>query len=223
MIKSQKNTILELITQANIEPFLFEWNQIKSSDNGGFSTKQVSILNFISSAYYFIFDFKNEHHHASYSPGDDREKEENTSITWEGQLKTFKYWLNLLKREITQPDLWENLAERHNLFKPDLNPETTNEPFTDFQSEKIIMGIENTRTYLLDEFKDIFEADKLINNKLNYLIENAKKQGKKDWFYTCIGVFVSISMALAMSPDQASHLWKLFKNVVAGMLKLLPG
>jgi hypothetical protein len=61
-----------------------------------------------------------------------------------------------------------------------------------------------------------------INEKLDYLIDAAKRQGRKDWLHTCIGVFVGLAANLALQPDQANHMWHIIKSAISGIVHFLP-
>ncbi len=127
-----------------------------------------------------------------------------------------------LKREVEEPDLWEDLSKQKLSYDETISPDIINEPFSIHQAEQIADGIENIRRYLLNEFKGEQNAEKIINQKLDYLIDASKRQGRKDWFHTCIGVFFSMATALTMSPDQTKQIWIILKNAISGIIKLIP-
>ena len=55
-----------------------------------------------------------------------------------------------------------------------------------FQALQIAEGIESTRNHPLAEFQDDSDAKGLINEKLDYLIDGSRRQGRKDWFHARI-------------------------------------
>jgi len=223
LMKSQKNEILDLIKETSLDSFSFKWSDVDSqlSDNGGFPLT-VSKLSYDNSSYYFVFDLHKNQHYSFYSPGNSKLHQEEYPGGWNNQIYYVVQWLNYLEREVSQPDLWDDLSKQKIVYDQKIHPEMTNEPFSVFQSEQISEGIENIRKYLLEEFKDNSEFKNLINKKLDYLKDASKRQGRSDWFHTGIGVFVGIATALAMSPDQTKNMWVLFESAITGILRLLP-
>ena len=76
LLRSQKNTILELVKRSELDPFNFSWSEELSkytSTRGGISP-YVSRLSYndIDTEFYFQFDFHKGAHYAIYSPGQDK-------------------------------------------------------------------------------------------------------------------------------------------------------
>ena len=61
--------------------------------------------------------------------------------------------------------------------------------------------------------------------QLKYLSESSKRQGRKDWFHTAIGVLFTIIIGLSLAPDQARELLRfatsVLKQIISGALKAL--
>ena len=223
LMRSQTNEVLELVKETTMDPYNFSWSEENSrlSDEHGLPLT-VSKLRYENSPYYFLFDLHKKMHYSFYSPGEDKLHDQRYPGSWDSQLSDVKKWLSYLEREVHQPDLWDDLVKQKIAYDQKISPDTANEPFSVSQAGQIAEGIENIRKYLLDEFQDDSDSKGLINEKLNYLIDASKRQGRKDWFHTCIGVFAGIATALAMSPDQTKNMWTLLKSAVSGILKLLP-
>jgi hypothetical protein len=220
---SQKNKILELIKKTTLDPFNFRWSdEISRLSSEKRLPLIVSKLSYDNSPYYFLFDFYKERHYCFFSPGNNKLYDKQFSRVWDQQIGYVKEWLRSLEREVSQPDLWGDIVRQKIAYDQKISPDTANEPFSVSQAEQIAEGIENIRKYLLDEFQDDSKSKELINENLDYLIDASKRQGRKDWFHTCIGVFAGIATALAMSPDQANNMWSLLKSAISGILKLLP-
>jgi hypothetical protein len=223
LMRSQKNEILELLKTTTLDPFNFSWTSVDSrlSVESEMSLT-VSKLNYNNSSYYFVFDIHKNQHYSFYSPGEDKLHDRKYPGGWDQQLYYVQNWLTYLEREVSQPDMWEEL-ERHRIsYDNKIASDTSNEPFTVAQVDQLVEGIENIRRYLLNEFKGSSKAEDLINKKLDYLVGASRRQGRNDWFHTCLGVFVGIATALSMSPEQSKHIWTLLKSAVSGILRLLP-
>jgi len=223
LMTSQRNEILEFIKQTSLDPFNFRW----SEENSRLSEQNllpliVSKLSYDNSPYYFLFDLHKNQHYSFHSPGESKLHEQEYPGSWGGQIAYVKKWLKNLEREVNQPDLWDDLNRQKIAYDQKIHPEMTNEPFSVSQAEQIAEGIENIRKYLLEQFESDSDSRNLINEKLDYLINASKRQGRTDWFHTCLGVFTGIATALAMSPDQTKNMWALLKSAITGILRLLP-
>jgi hypothetical protein len=137
-------------------------------------------------------------------------------------MEDIRNWLTYLKREINEPDLWEQLAA-YQLSKSDqLDINQSNDPFMENQVEQITQGILRIRGYLKTEFNFNEQQLNEVSEKLDYLTEAARRQGRKDWFHTAIGVIFSLAVSLALSPEQAKNIWGILRDSLSGVIKLLP-
>jgi hypothetical protein len=99
--------------------------------------------------------------------------------------------------------------------------EMPNEPFSKPEIDKITKGLQEVRAYLSEHIKSSKQHTDFINERIEYLIDSAKRLGKKDWFHILIGVFSSIITALALSPEEGKAIWKIFRESLRA-LNLLP-
>jgi hypothetical protein len=95
------------------------------------------------------------------------------------------------------------------------------QPLTGQDINAIGSGIDEMRTYLKEQFQGDNDALRLINDRLDYVVAASKRQGKKDWIHTSIGVFCTIATALAMAPEQSKHLGRIFGEIVSKITQLL--
>nr|CBH38654.1 hypothetical protein BSM_21310 [uncultured archaeon] len=225
LLKSQKNEILKMIKKAKLNPINFKWSVVSSSMT---PELQVSRIDYVGSGYFFKFDFeKGGERHAFCSPGDQRLIEHMLSEhskwgSWAEDKSSFRDWLFYLNREIYQPDLWAEISKYQLPPESEVVPDISNEPFTTYQVEKILSGLNQVRAYLEEQRLGSEEQKRFVKERLNYLADAAKRQGRKDWVHTCIGVLVTITTALALSPEQAETLWYLIRDAMAGIILFLP-
>ena len=67
LLRSQKNKILRLIQDLDLEPINFSWSYISSAAH------RVPKLSYLNSEYYFTFDLNNRgEHYCSFSPSNDK-------------------------------------------------------------------------------------------------------------------------------------------------------
>jgi hypothetical protein len=223
LLKYQKNEVFELIKESSLDPFNFFWNKTASSRSGDtLSSDIISKLEYKGSDFYFLFDFLRKAHYAEYSPGNDKLVDEYYPGAWKNQQYYVQQWLSFLKREIDQPDLWAQLSEYQFPREDQLSRDMGNEPFTAFQVDQIVRGIDLIKTYLIAEIKIDSDQKKETNERLDYLIEAAKRQGRKDWIHTAIGVIFTLAVSLSLSPEQAKSIWGLLKSTMSGIIKFLP-
>jgi hypothetical protein len=219
LLKSQKNEILELIKEVGLDPFNFEWSVVSSSMT---HELQVSMIDYVVSGFFYTFDIHKGVHYAIYSPGKEMLLDKQYPGSWEYQRQYFRDWLSYLRREIDQPDLWAEISKYQLPPESELGPDISNEPFTAYQVEKIVSGVNQVRAYLEEQGLASEEQKRFVNERLNYLADAAKRQGRKDWIYTSIGVLVTIATALALAPEQAKTLWYLIRDAIAGIIQFLP-
>ena len=142
--------------------------------------------------------------------------------SWEYQRRYVREWLSYLRREIDQPDLWAEISKYRLPPESELGPDVPNEPFTAYQVEQILSGLNQVRAYLEEQGLATEEQKLFVNERLNYLEDAAKRQGRKDVIHTCIGVFFTIITALALAPEQAKTMWYLIRDAIAGIIQFLP-
>ena len=225
LLRSQRNDVLQMIRESGLDPFNFEWFKVRSSrsiDRLG-NGDVISKLKYSGSDYYFLFDFANDLHYCEFSPGEQTLVQREFPGSWSAQKASLSRWLAYLEREVREPDLWDHLAA-YNIAESDrLSPSVLNAPFSLRELEQIIAAIDQVRSYLASEFTLAPEQTAGLNEKLDYLVDAAKRQGRRDWFHTAIGVILTLAVSLALSPDQARKVWGILRTGLSGVLQLLPG
>jgi hypothetical protein len=219
LLTSQRNDVLEIVKTTRLEPGSFVWKEVKSQATTGII---VSLLIYSGTEYFFLFDLTSGSHYAHFSPGAERRFDTQHPRTWILQLECVRTWLTYLEREVNAPDLWADLDR----YRPPVSAETgfslPNDPFSYTQVERIQTAILEIRKLLLGQAKT--EAHRqLVESKLDYLVEAAKRQGRSDWFHTSIGVLVTLASALALAPDQSQQIWYVLKQALGGVIQLLSG
>jgi hypothetical protein len=131
------------------------------------------------------------------------------------------HWLDYLKREVHQPDPWGQMLQQQVLPAGCADLDLGNQPLTDQDIDAIRGGVDEMRTYLKEQFQGDNDALRLTNGRLDYLVAASKRQGKSDWIHTSIGVFCTITFALAMAPEQTKHLGQILGKIVSKITQLL--
>ncbi len=218
LLKSQKNEKFKLNKNEGSDPANFIWTEIDSFWLGG---EEVNKIEYIDSDFFFKFDFRLNENYCSYSPGEARKVDEKYPGSWEGIKDYVSNWLSYLRREIDQPDFWADIAKYQIPVDSEIKGDVANEPFTAYQAEQIIESLNNVRAFLHENELVSEEHQTFVKDKLNYLEEAVKRQGRLDWIHTCIGGITTIAVALALSPEQVNTIWGFIKSTIAGLSKLL--
>jgi len=214
-----KNELLDCVQEAGLSPLDFRWEE-ESSDQPNYNYK-VSVLSHCTSKFYFKFDrSKTGGFIVKFSPGKYQlEGREGGIRNWAEAVVWFSNWLTYLKGEIA-PDLWQQLQE----YSPNESLVDTerisNTPFTYLEVERILSGLDRIQDEIESGFSLQEEELAFVERQIEYLKDGAKRQGRKDWVHTSIGVVATIAVGLALSPEKTKLLWQFFRSCVAGLLQL---
>lgn len=217
LLKAQKNDVLTIIKSTHLDPLKFRWDVMQSI----FGNKpKTPVLIYGEGKYFFKFDFLGTKHHADYSPGEEHFNSKELTETWNVQLVCVHTWLMSLEKEVNDPDLWSELEKYRITEDPGFTEGSTNDPFTVHEVEQIELCLDTIKENLEPHIKDNVQHRDFVDKKLNYLADAAKRQGRRDWIHTSIGVIVTISIALALAPEEARNIWSVLKTAFSEMLKL---
>jgi hypothetical protein len=223
LLRSQKNDVLESVKSLGLDPFNFKWSVEGSNytDDIYGDSESVECLNYEGEGFFYKFDFMKGKHYAIFAPGSDKLVDEKYPGNWENQLIYVGNWLSYLKREVEQPDLWAGLYKYQLPPSDQLITDIGNEPFTVKEAEQLTEGIKRVQAYIETELDLNVDQHFLMSDKLDYLLEAAKRQGRKDWFHTSIGVIFTLASAIALSPEQTRNIWDILKGAISGIILLL--
>ncbi|MDR7856108.1 hypothetical protein [Tissierella sp.] len=217
LMRSQKNSLLEEIKESVFDPFNFEWDTSIGKDED----ELIEILRYKGTDYKFLILLEEDNIRFGLSPGQNIPFEQSYSYEWDEVLEFFRLWLQYLEREISQPDLWGELEKIRAFDDIEYEIENTMQQFTYNEIKQIQRGIGEIRRYLLNVVDNDEEDSKTINEKLDYLIESSERMGKKDWLNIFYGSMFSLSISLALNPEQGQTMINLFKSAVLGIVKFL--
>jgi hypothetical protein len=214
LLVSQKDSLYDLVEKNGLSPTQFEFIETASTmTNGQIATK----LKLKGSEFFFSFETVsgNKPHYSIYSPGEFSYDATSYPGFWFEQFNVVSNWLIYLKREINTPNKWERLYKEMSeiYFKSDNN----DTKFSVLEFEDIKAKIISLKTGIkLIGFSS--EEISVFDNKLNYLIEQAKEMNKFDWKSLFIGTIISIIIQLTVNTANAKELWDLIKKVFSNYL-----
>jgi hypothetical protein len=210
-VQSQKNQVFETIKEAGFSPDLFELEDPSSSGNPTW----LFVKN--TKFYYSFSDSPGSRHFAKYSPGDDVWVETQNPGSWEGQIQYVRQWLEYLRRELDAADKWKVIEEEiRNVDFEDINFDE--EKFTS-EEYKLLETKINELKEKIAKLDIVEEQIEKINDKLDHLLELAKKMNKTDWKELFIGSLLSLFLQLSIDTGTGRTIFEFTKNLFQ---KLLP-
>ena len=215
LLPSQKDALYDLIEQNRLSPSQFEFVESESKrTHGALATN----LLFKGSDFFFSFEtIANSEmpHFSIYSPGEFAYEETAYPGSWVPQYERVSNWLLFLKREINTPNKWDRLySEISGIY---LKTDNDSSKFTIHEFEDLQNKISNIKS----GFQKIgLPSEQLLvfNDKLDYLISQAKEMNKFDWKSLFIGTIISIIIQLAVSPENAKEIWEIVKKTFSNYL-----
>ena len=206
LLLSQKNLLFEEIKKTNyFNPKDFEISESYSNIK---STK----IKYIESDYYFLMFNDNQYYqriNINYCPGENIYKELTHQNDFSLLLFDFKNWLENLKRETNQSDLWDDLKKQFNNYKIDFNVD--NSSFTE-QEKSLIKNQLNLIMKSMDNISLLVEQNKQIKSEISRILLLTESLGKFDWFNLFIGTIISCITNLTVTPDNAKAIFTIIKN-----------
>ena len=204
--KSRQNEVFRLVEKASLDPRSFDFrektfdtfNVISGRREGSY---KCSVLHH-SDGHFFEFNCDGRSYDPEYSPGISATTEEEQNLQWEEVLEVVKSWLSILKRELNEPDLWSELSKQDpdRIVFDQLNSAEIN--FTVIQIEQIRIQLDIAKAKIVEKFKPNAEKIDHISSQIDYLVDQASKQTKRDWRNIFIGVIFSIAVSLGI-PQQS--------------------
>lgn len=198
LLGSHKTEIASAISKRGLLPQEFSWEQRRSS---GYGT--VEALVHRPTQYYCVFDGDSGNRYCTFSPGNDAVVNARGSVSsWNEQRQWVINWVDNVKREIEAPDPW-SATFSDAIPSGAYQWEVDNSPFTEAERREISTTLRELEKNLLARYELSERDKKLISARFSYLEEATKRQGRKDWIHTAIGVAVTIGFSFLTSPQLA--------------------
>lgn len=223
MLKKYKNSFLEIIQQEQLNPELFS---VSEESNENF---QIFCIQYLNTPFYFkTKNYLNGYHRFEYSLicFDAQYSKVNFSIRSKDNFydindiyNVFRNWLNdHIKEfldELLQPDLWTQIENQRKLS---LNFEYNENDKSYFSEEKKVLlhqGINTFRYLIISNLNPNSDEIKIIDERLNYLIESLDRLNRFDWKSLLITTIMSISIALSLDTEKGKYFYDLLKQSLA--------
>jgi len=212
--KWQRNHIFEAIQKAALDPREFDLN-----DDGA----EVRIKHKWSESYFLIGGDASRYFGtriAGDAPGFSYE-----AYSWQNLMTRVIAWLYEVKRDLDMPDLWAELLRETELLGNASNNATENTPFTAEEQKEIVRRLRELEEHARRTYSLSAEQIKVLDAKINYLIEAAGHVGRDDWALMFIGVTLTFIFASAFPPESVREFVLPLLRFIGhlGGLPVLPG
>jgi hypothetical protein len=218
LLRSQKRRVYEILQEVGLEPAEFSWSQKRIVE-----LLSVSRLNYQDGEqYYFLFSSYEINSWCIACPGRFRTMDYRYPKNWEEQVGIFRAWAETLKQELDTADPWAALAKYRLAVNGELSRTVVNEPIAAVEAEQIGQALRRLGEGVTAAFCLGGERAALLQAKLDYLAEAARRQRSRDWVYTAMGVWASLAVALTLTEEEAALIWAMLRTEMGPFATLLP-
>ena len=122
--------------------------------------------------------------------------------SWGTVIERISSWLEYVKLDLKTPDLWAELhRDDQLLFSATSDDVTENSRFTPDEQNEIATRLQTLaedarRTYSLSAAQV-----RVLDAKLDYLVNAARRLGRKDWLNVCAGVILTLIIGAVLPPS----------------------
>ena len=221
LLKSQKNLVFQCIQNFHFDPANFEWYDQEISGRFRAESRISPAIRHKDTGFFFCFDALGDDHKCIFSPGTESTQEQISVLGWDEQFHYFQRWLQYMQREVEQPDLWDQFTQNSLANNMKVGTDEDNRPFTRSEIKSLTKSIEGIRTYMLENGAETEKQILLANSRLDFLIQEVKHRGRRDWFFLAVGLLLTTCTELALSPEKMRTVLDLFKIGISGVVHLL--
>ena len=222
LLRTQRNLLLQGIVEAGLPPVDFAWQEVPSKHD---PSTLISRLEHAPTSFYFNFDYLRGKHWTEFSPGSESLVESAYPGNWQHQFDRVSGWLNQLRREVDEPDLWEMISAERQLVLSATTVSLDNSPFSADELRRIGTNVNELLEYIQATTKLTQIQLEYITDRLAHLEESAARLGRKDWITLAVGAITNIIVGVALAPEAARDLLRTANGLlgwVANALLTLP-
>ncbi len=209
LLQTHMNEVHDAIVTYELDPSEFQWKEVELQGDGlglyGQSAGIVSRLVHIPTSYSCTFDMRDPFW-VIIIPGRNKPREHEEVEDWEGYRSWFNAWLYWVKEQDEAPDLWAKYVGVEKLASA--IDSSSQDKLSDPEQEEFKKGMEQIQTHLI-ELVEGSEKQQHIRNQVEYLVEAAKHQTRKDLGNIVLGTLMSTALTLGITSEQANGLFRL--------------
>ncbi len=199
--RSQKNAVFKAIAEAGPDPGDYYWDE----------NNRISALHHNGSEFSCRFEAGANWYQVTYFPMSTKLTGHAERLSnFDAALQVVARWVETVQKETSEPDLWESMEQGEGLLG---EGSSSDSPFVAEELAKLTDAVEEVKTFILEELKVSGEHAELVAARLKYLLEEARKQGKRDWAFIALGVLFNLATTV-VAADQASELMKVATSIL---------
>jgi len=180
----------------------------------------------------FFFRFEDEKGACLFSPGVGervvRRRPSASYFGWDTQLANVADWVNALRFEVEQPDVWSDpLPIEKGLLTSTFSPEEADRPFTEDERQRLLRSLDRVERKLLNlavegvnDQELAAQRHEFVKQQIGDLIESSKRLTRKEWTSNLIGTMMQTAVLLALDPAARTSLGALISAAIGW---LFPG
>jgi hypothetical protein len=220
LLPSQRAEIFTIIQASGISPGGMEWRTIGSDYVRG---KGGPAIFMTGTNYFFAFDSAagSNDRVSRFSPGEEFLVEALGAQSWAEQLNHVIAWCGFLNRELSASDPWSDLERQAVPFNIDTSHQSSSQQFNVSEFERASKTLLALQALLLTYAKDNEDYQREIKTSVAKLIEGAKTQDRKSWFFAVVGFVASTAVSLGLAPEQTKALYEALKTGLVGAVHLI--
>jgi hypothetical protein len=225
--KQQKNEIFRIIEGKGLNPNLFSWGthtvESFTGNTGitrGYTADSTEALFFRHEGKNFRFPFGCNEHGVYYSdlipqltPG-----RVAHSQNWNGLMQTFESWLDIIKYELEQPDLWKELPRGQMLMAvpPDYSRD---ENFSIEERRLVAEQLSKIEKFIVESNRSSGASAIKIQQAFIYLQQRTETASKLDWKNLFAGAILGLILDKAV--DNGPEIMKLCNELLSPFFQQL--
>ena len=144
---------------------------------------------------------------------------------WPETFQLFQKWLETTVKNYIDDqntiDLWEEYLNGNSVVCLKSIDFDNQENFTPDEQQQLRMSINELKRLIVNKFELLEEQQKIVSERLDYLVEASKRLNKFDWKGTLVNTIISISIALSFDTNKGKILLGLFQSIFRSIKGLL--
>jgi hypothetical protein len=224
LLRSQVNELIKLAAGSGVPPAAIEFSRDLAKPV--LYVQMPLRLAVRGTEFFFEIDYDpgkrgGRQYKASRFPAGSPRTEVDLTPFWSTVVEYFGYWLRTVGRELGEPEPWLLLTGADALLAGVPLAQAAAETFDDRELGELRKFLGTVREFVASEGRATPSQLSEIDERLAYLEEQARKQDKRAWAFTAIGVVVTIAVGSLLSPEQAHKLFGLTAEFLRGVLTKL--
>ena len=205
--KYKQNNLFEAIQEAEMDPEEFDFSV---------GAREATLRHLPSPASFVLSgDVTN---YAVRRVAGDGPVEERTGLSWYRVEEQIGLWLSDVKWQVNTPDLWAELRRKRELLAAISDDAVENTPFTEGEQQQIAAQLQELKEYVRRTRSLPEPQMRLWDERLDYLVDAAKRAGRRDWLLMLAGVILTYVLAVELPPETARDI---LDTLLRGIARIL--